>query len=331
MAIRKSAAAAARKRATRKAVGAKKKTVATQKASSAASRKRAAAPKRKAPKAKKAGPKTANRRDGSARKRKTKVAERPVLAFVGDAARWTVSPLASPAFQVIARRIIGAAMLPLGWVSFETFLRSFGHAALEGTFWRTSELWFFGIGLVMWLVLFFGLRGRAMLWLYVAGHELTHAFFVLLSGGNVGGVHVTAEGGHVLTNKSNLMIVLSPYFVPFYTMIAIGLWWITGKFIPEWTQDRSQLLYAVIGFTWCFHVSFTAWMITREQPDLHHYGRLFSIALIIWVNLALISGLLIAASPEVTLVDFTRAWWTNFTTFGSRLGMSLKEMVSVFF
>ena len=87
-----------------------------------------------------------------------------MLAFVGDAARWTVSPLSSPAFRVIALRIIGAAMLPLGWVSFETFLKSFGHAALEGTFWKTSELWFFGIGVVMRLVLFFGLRGRAMLW-----------------------------------------------------------------------------------------------------------------------------------------------------------------------
>lgn len=253
-----------------------------------------------------------------------------MLAFVGDAARWTVSPLSSPAFRVIALRIIGVAMLPLGWVSFETFLKSFGHAALEGSFWKTSELWFFGIGLVMWLVMFFGLRGRAMLWAYVAGHELTHATFVLLSGGNVGGVHVSPEGGHVLTNKSNLMIVLSPYFVPFYTVIAIALWWITGKIVPEWAAARPQLLFAVIGFTWCFHVSFTAWMITRDQPDLDHYGRLFSIALILLVNLALISGLLIAASPEVTLADFSRAWWTNFTTFGSRLGVSLREMVSVF-
>ena len=221
-------------------------------------------------------------------------------------------------------------MLPLGWVSFETFLKSFGHAALEGAFWKTSELWFFGIGVVMWLVLFFGLRGRAMLWAYVAGHELTHAIFVLLSGGNVGGVHVSPEGGHVLTNKSNLMIVLSPYFVPFYTVIAIALWWITGKIVPEWTAARPQFLFAVIGLTWCFHVSFTAWMITRDQPDLDHYGRLFSIALIILVNLAIISGLLIAASPEVALGDFTRAWWTNFTTFGSRLGTSLGEMLSVF-
>ena len=331
MAIRKPAAAASRKRATRKtakakASGAKKKT--------AASRKRAATAKRRTPKKKaakrKAPSKSTNRRDSSARKRKKAEADRPMLAFVGDAARWTVSPLSSPTFRVIALRIIGAAMMPLGWVSFETFLKSFGRAALEGTFWKTSELWFFGIGVVMWLVLFFGLRGRAMLWLYVAGHELTHAIFVLLSGGNVGGVHVSPEGGHVLTNKSNLMIVLSPYFVPFYTVIAIALWWITGKIVPEWTAARPQLLFAVIGFTWCFHVSFTVWMITRDQPDLDHYGRLFSIALIILVNLTLISGLLIAASPEVALGDFARAWWTNFTTFGRRLGMSLREMVSVF-
>ena len=332
MATRKPAATASRKRATRKA--ARKKAGPTRKRT-AASRKRTSTAKRKIPKKKaaagrKRSSKSTNRRDTAARRRKKAVADRPMLAFVGDAARWTVSPLNSPAFRVIALRVIGAAMLPLGWVSFETFLKSFGHAALEGAFWKTSELWFFGIGVVMWLVMFFGLRGRAMLWIYVAGHELTHAAFVLLSGGNVGGVHVSPEGGHVLTNKSNLMIVLSPYFVPFYTVIAIALWWITGKIVPDWTAARPQILFALIGLTWCFHISFTAWMITRDQPDLDHYGRLFSIALIILVNLAIISGLLIAASSEVAMGDFARAWWSNFTTFGSRLGTSLREMVSVF-
>ncbi len=274
---------------------------------------------------------SANRRNTAARRRKQATAERPMLAFVGDAARWTVSPLMSPSFRVIARRIIGAALFPLGWITIETFSRCFGQVALEGAFWKTSEMWFFGIGTVMWLVLFFGLRGRPMLWAYVFGHELTHAIFVLLSGGNVKGVHVSAEGGYVLTNKNNLLIVLSPYFVPFYTAIVIALWWLGGKIAPDWTAERGQLLFAAIGFTWTFHVSFTIWMITREQPDLHHYGRTFSIGLILLVNTLLISGMLIIAAPDVSTADFVRAWWYNFNTFGSRLGESLKEMFSVLF
>lgn len=274
---------------------------------------------------------TANRRNTAARRRKQELVARPVLAFVGDAARWTVSPLMSANFRIIARRIIGVALFPLGWITIETFSRCFGRVALEGAFWKTSEMWFFGIGTVMWLVLFFGLRGRPMLWAYVFGHELTHATFVLLSGGNVKGVHVSAEGGYVLTNKNNLLIVLSPYFVPFYTVMVIALWWLAGKFVPDWTAERAQFLFAAIGFTWTFHVSFTIWMITREQPDLHHYGRTFSISLILLVNTVLISGLLIIAAPDVSAADFVRAWWYNFQTFGSRLGESLKEMFSVLF
>ena len=68
--------------------------------------------------------------------------------IVGDAARWTFAPLASPGFRAVSRFVIGTALLPLGWITFETFLRSFGHAALDGAFWRTSELWFFGIGTI---------------------------------------------------------------------------------------------------------------------------------------------------------------------------------------
>ena len=323
-----------RSRSGRASPTASKRKIATSKSRSGAKNQ----PRPKAKAKAKAGTKTAtkrksaaNRRKPSAQRGKQATAERPILAFVGEAARWTVAPLCTPGFRAGARMIIGAAMLPLGWITFETFLRSFGHAALEGAFWKTSELWFFCIGVVMWLVLFYGLRGRPMLWAYVAGHELTHAIFVLLSGGNVKGVHISAEGGHVLTNKNNLLIVLSPYFVPFYTLVTIGLWWIVSKFAPDWTAERAQLLFAAIGFTWTFHVSFTIWMITREQPDLHHYGRVFSIALIILVNTVLISALLIIASPDVTWHQFGHAWWINFTTFGSRLAESVREMATFFF
>jgi len=330
-------AATAAPRPKRKAAAKKKAATKRKSATSGATKKTASRAKPK-PK-KKAATKTAkrktasaaNRRNTAARRRKQELAERPMLAFVGDAARWTISPLMSPNFRVIARRIIGVALFPLGWITIETFSRCFGQVALEGAFWKTSEMWFFGIGTVMWLVLFFGLRGRPMLWAYVFGHELTHALFVLLSGGNVKGVHVSAEGGYVLTNKNNLLIVLSPYFVPFYTVIVIGLWWLAGKFVPDWTAERAQLLFAAIGFTWTFHVSFTIWMITREQPDLHHYGRTFSIGLILLVNTLLISAMLIIAAPDVSFADFGRAWWYNFNTFGARLGESLKEMFSVLF
>ena len=75
---------------------------------------------------------------------------------------------------------IGLFLLPVCWVSIETFFVSFGHAARTGSFWRTPEFWFFTIGAVSWTVIFHTWRHRVMVWFYVAGHELTHAFFVLV-------------------------------------------------------------------------------------------------------------------------------------------------------
>ena len=71
--------------------------------------------------------------------------------------------------------------------------------------------------------LIFAFLPRTM-WLYVLGHEFTHALAAMLAGGKVTAFHVTSKGGHVLTDKVNWWIALSPYFVPIYALIWIALW-----------------------------------------------------------------------------------------------------------
>jgi hypothetical protein len=269
------------------------------------------------------------RKASAARKKRKPTSQSQIAAFVeGDAV-----PAASPSNGSMhwLRLLIGLAMLPFVWISLESFFLSFAHATKNGAFWRTGEFWFFTIGSALWTVLFFGLRNRMMLWFYVAGHELTHAVFVLFCGGNVKGVHISSSGGHILTNKNNFMIALSPYFVPFYTMVVIGVWWIVQLVFPEYpiTALHERLLFSAIGFTWTFHLTFTLWMINREQPDLQQNGILFSVTLIALINILLISSFLVLASPNVTWEYFALSWANNLATFHERLMESVREMVQM--
>jgi len=275
-----------------------------------------------------------DRQSNSKKRHKRKLTdERAINAFIDADARpgiW-VPPIFSDISPLrFAKFVIGLLMIPFCWITIETFLSSFGHAAINGAFWKTTEFWFFTIGFLFWTALFFGIRFRWMVWLYVAGHELTHAFFVLLCRGNVKKVHISADGGHILTNRNNFLISLSPYFIPFFTVILITVWGITDFFVAEpFSQNAVRFLLAAIGFTWAFHLTFTVWMIAREQPDVDQNGRLFSSVLIVWMNMIIISGMLIVASP-IELTQFSSAWIYNLQSLGERLVESVDEMIAVF-
>jgi hypothetical protein len=64
------------------------------------------------------------------------------------------------------------------------------------------------------------------------------------------------------------------------------------------------LLYALVGVTWAFHLSFTCWMIPKNQTDLSDNGTIFSLVVIYLINLLLLSAMLVIASPRITFVSF---------------------------
>lgn len=121
---------------------------------------------------------------------------------------------------------------------------------------------------------------------YVLGHELTHALWGLAFGGRASGLKVGSRGGSVRITKSNVLIILAPYFFPFYTFLvllaAFGTWVFVRPLplVPLWTF--------LLGFTWAFHVLFTLETLAQKQPDVQEYGRLFSWVLIFAVNLLIV-------------------------------------------
>ncbi|MEM9016202.1 MAG: hypothetical protein AAGC68_04250 [Verrucomicrobiota bacterium] len=267
------------------------------------------------------------RSSSNRRRRKSRPAPRHGLqAFLPDSALSAFTP--SPETVVKTTKFFfGILLLPVCWILLETFLVLLQADTFAGNYWRTTEFLSFGAGCLIWLALFFSCRSRFMMWLYVAGHELTHALFVFLCRGRVSKVHISSEGGHILTNRNNFLISLSPYFFPFYTAIAIVVWaalqWVlreNGGLDPIW-------LYGTIGFTWMFHLSFTVWMILREQPDVDQNGRLFSFTVIFLVNMLLICALLVIASPTATFRGFGISLFENGRTFLTRLAESTVELI----
>src|SRR5450631_2385054 len=100
--------------------------------------------------------------------------------------------------------IVALFLLPLCAVLSQTFFTSFARATVAERLWTGEEFWFFSLGAVLWLIAFFGLPRPILV--YVFGHELTHAFWVLLLGGRVSRFRVGREGGHIMTTRSNFWI-----------------------------------------------------------------------------------------------------------------------------
>ena len=211
--------------------------------------------------------------------------------------------------------IIALFLLPIAGIWTKTFLTCLSRATLEHHLWASEEFWFFWLGAVLWLITFFGLPRP--LWIYVFGHELTHALWVWMMGGRVSAFKVASDGGHIISDKHNFWIALAPYFFPLYSIAVIALYGALGFFIN--IEPYHRWLYALIGVTWAFHISFTLWMIPKGQTDLTYYGTFFSLVIIYLMNLLIITALLIIASPHVTARAFAREFTENAETFSTWL------------
>ena len=207
-------------------------------------------------------------------------------------------------------------LLPVCAILTQTFFTVFARATVAQHLWAAAPFWFFSLGALLWLIAFIGLPRPILL--YVFGHELTHAVWVWLMGGRVSRFSVGRDGGHILTNRTNFWIALTPYFFPFYSILAIAIYGVLSIFYNM--QPYGRLLYAVIGATWAFHLTFTCWMIPKNQTDLRDHGTFFSLIMIYLMNLVLLCVLLIVASPHITFISFGADLGKNLGNFSQWVG-----------
>lgn len=175
----------------------------------------------------------------------------------------------------LLKLIIGLLSLPFCWAASRTFY----FVLVSSSDIRVP--WMLPAGFLAAVLGFFLLPQAFRT--YVLGHELSHALAGLLMGARVGKMKVSREGGHVELSKSNFIISLAPYFFPFYTLLVIALWFGMGFFVD--VSVLEPLWLSLIGLTWGFHITFTLYMLTQEQPDVLQNGRLFSYVVIYLANL----------------------------------------------
>lgn len=201
-------------------------------------------------------------------------------------------------------------------VTTGAFLRELARVNTGPDLWTAAPVFFFLLGVALLGVFRFGFPERS-LYLYVFGHELTHVIFIFLCGGKVfGDIRVSAKGGHVVTNKSNWLISLSPYFVPFYTVLVIIVFALASPLVDLSHQYRIgvfdlqplYILYTLVGFTWTLHICYTVSMVTRDQPDLETNGKVLSLLVIYLVNSGVVMALLAAASGTLSFRGYLNAW-----------------------
>src|SRR5690242_7966505 len=147
----------------------------------------------------------------------------------------------------------------------------------------TTWIPFFG-GAACWCVIFF-LLPKPM-WIYVFGHELTHALWTWIFGGSVKKMKVTSSGGHVVISKTNFLITLAPYFFPLYAVIVIlafslGHW--------NWNWQRFFVYFdLLLGAAYGFHVTLTFHTLQTKQSYITSQGYLFSAVIIFLGNVAIL-------------------------------------------
>lgn len=183
------------------------------------------------------------------------------------------------------RPLIALVLLPVCWGCSAALLRVTMASTTQIPFWVAL-----GTGGLVWWVLFLNLPKP--MWIYVVGHELTHAVWTWVFGGRVKRFKATSTGGHVVITKSNFLITLSPYFFPLYALGWVALFAAANAL---WSLDRFLWVgHFGLGFLYAFHITLTVHILHTQQPDLQSEGVFFSIV-IIWLGNVLTPLLILPA------------------------------------
>lgn len=142
-------------------------------------------------------------------------------------------------------------------------------------------------------------------YLYVLGHEAVHAGVAWLFGGKIKSFKVSETGGGVGTDKSNVVIELSPYFIPIYAIIITVVYFVVAS---SYNINGSVFVF-LIGFALAFHMVSTIEVMKIRQPDIMKSGYFFSIVMVYMLNIVVISVMFSLMFPAFSLKKFFVDTW----------------------
>lgn len=163
-------------------------------------------------------------------------------------------------------------------------------------------------GAACWLVIFL-LLPKPM-WIYVFGHELTHALWAWLFGAQLKRLKISSAGGHVVLSKSNFLIALAPYFFPLYAALVVAGFALC-RLVWDW-PSYLVWFHLLIGAAYGFHVTLTWQVLKTRQSDISSQGWLFSGVIIFLGNVCvLLFGVPLLTSKVGVLQALS--WWLEST------------------
>lgn len=216
-----------------------------------------------------------------------------------------------------SKSIIAVLLLPVCVAAVATLFRVIRAAG------DALEVWIpFGAGVACWLTVFLMLPRQT--WLYVLGHELTHAVWGWAFGGELLEFKAGAKSGRVVLTRTNFLIALAPYFFPLYAVLAVvvfGVW--------NWVRPFALLpsvFHLVLGAAYAFHVTWTWEIVRTRQSDLEGQGYLFSAVVVCLGNvIVMFAGIaLLAGKPG--LVTALGWWLESCLTVYSQFGVWLAKI-----
>src|SRR5476651_2224270 len=156
------------------------------------------------------------------------------------------------------KMIIGLLLLPICLGTAKTLWMVISRGGGSDRVWLPMLA-----GAACWTVIFL-LLPKPM-WIYVFGHELTHALWTWLFGGQVKKMKVTSSGGHVIISKTNFVIALAPYFFPLYVVLVVGVFALCNL-IWNW-HSYFVWFHLFIGAAYAFHLTLTFHVLQTRQSD----------------------------------------------------------------
>jgi hypothetical protein len=197
--------------------------------------------------------------------------------------------------------LVGLLLLPVcagAAIALTTVIR---HSGKADTTWIAMLS-----GAACWIAIYL-LLPKPM-WIYVVGHELTHAVWTWLMGGRVKKFNATSSGGHVVVTKSNFLVALAPYFFPLYAVLIVAGFFVIGAF---WDLGAHQVwFHLLLGAAYAFHITLTIHILRQSQSDITSQGCIFSASIIFLGNAVVLLLGIPLVLKQVSVMESLVLWWT---------------------
>lgn len=166
----------------------------------------------------------------------------------------------------------------------------YGFPEQAASVYSMEEGWIVMGGAAAYLVVHFIIRKPERLYLW--SHEFSHLIAAKLFLRKIHSFHISSrDGGKVVIDRTNVIIDLAPYMVPFYCLVC-GCAAAIFRSASPWVPD---VYIAVFSFLFSMHLVFSAEGFLKGQPDVKRSGRLFSsavvmLSLLAWIPILLAPG-----------------------------------------